>query len=332
MNKLVCFILLSFCLTSYSQEKIKGVSFVGSSEPIDSLDVLPIVELNANWVTLMPYGFIDQDNNIRFNSTWQWWGEKDEGIRQTIALCKEQGLKVMLKPQIWNRNGYTGDFVCAKSKEWSVFEKSYAQFILHFAELAEEYELEMFCLGTEWREFIASRSDFWKVLIKKVRSKFSGDLIYASNWDDFEAVPFWSELDYIGINGYFPISISKTPSLKELTKGWEIQSKKLRNFSKKYARKIIFTEIGYRSMVGATLKPWEHQTRKKASTTIQKKAFEALFNVVWDKDWFGGLFIWKWYHNHDQQGGKENIDFTPQNKSAENLIRHFWQTSHSIHD
>ena len=324
MKNLFIFFLIIASI-SYGQEKIKGVSFVGSSEPIDSLDVLPIISLNANWVTLMPYGFIGDDKKIRFNSKWQWWGERDEGIKKTIRLCRDQGLKIMLKPQIWIMNGYTGDFNCANSSNWEVFETSYKKFILHFAEIADEYNVELFCLGTEWREFIAAREKFWFGLIEQIKTSYQGQLTYASNWDDYESVPFWNQMDFIGINGYFPISINKNPSIQELTTGWEIHSKKLSKFSKKYDKKIIFTEIGYRSMIGATLQPWEHSSRKKASPTIQKRAFEALFNVIWEKDWFAGLFIWKWYHNHESQGGADNIDFTPQNKVAETYIRSFWR-------
>jgi hypothetical protein len=323
MNKIFIF-LLFIGFACYGQEKMKGVSFVGSSEPIDSLDIMPVVSLNANWVTLMPYGFIGEDHKIQFNSQWQWWGEKDEGIIKTIALCRDQGLQIMLKPQIWIMNGYTGDFSCGNSKSWENFEDSYHKFILHFAKIAQEQKVEMFCVGTEWRTFIAQRDTFWKRLIPCIRTAYEGKLTYASNWDDYESVPFWNQMDFIGINGYFPVSINKNPSIQELTAGWEIHSKKLSKFSKKYDKKIIFTEIGYRSMIGATLKPWEHSSRKKASPTIQKRAFEALFEVIWEKDWFAGLFIWKWYHNHENQGGANNIDFTPQNKMAETYIRSFW--------
>ena len=59
----------------FAAEKIKGISFVGSSEPIDSLDVQPIVDVNANWVTLMPYGFIGGDQRIKYNSKWQCRGK-----------------------------------------------------------------------------------------------------------------------------------------------------------------------------------------------------------------------------------------------------------------
>ncbi|NOQ71704.1 MAG: glycoside hydrolase [Crocinitomix sp.] len=327
LDRKLLMLLFIFTVTLvYGQEKakIKGLSFVASSSPIDKTDVAPIITMNANWVTLMPYGFVGSNGGVMYNSKWQWWGEKEEGIKETIELCKAEGLKIMLKPQIWMRNAYTGDYKLSTEKEWVKFEESYASFILSFLEIAIDLDVEMFCFGTEWREFVKARPEFWNELIKKIKLKYAGELTYAANWDDYAAVPFWKEMDVIGVNGYFPISISQKPDLKELMLGWDVHRKVLSAFSKKFDRKIVFTEIGYRSMEGSTIKPWEHNTRSKYSEEIQHNAYKALFNVLWDETWFGGIFIWKWYHDHKNQGGNGDVDFTPQNKLAEKTIRSFW--------
>ena len=324
---LVCVLMLVNFTYSQDVEKVKGVSFVASDQPINEQDVAPIVQLNANWVTLMPYGFIGEDGIVNYNSNWQWWGEKEEGLRKTIELCGQAGLKIMVKPQIWMMNAYTGDFLLTTEDAWRKFERSYEQFILDFLNVSIELNVELFCIGTEWREFIKARPVFWKQLIQKARKTYTGKLIYAANWDDYKDVPFWQDLDFIGVNGYFPISINKKPTLKELIKGWEYQENDLAKFSRQKNRKIIFTEIGYRSMDGATLKPWGHHTNNKYSAESQSFAFKALFDVVWDKDWFAGMFIWKWYHNHARMGGHGDIDFTPQNKPAAETIQSFWKTA-----
>lgn len=321
------FILLLFVCCSVSvmgAEKIKGISFVGSSEPIDSTDVKPIIDINANWVTLMPYGFRQNGGEVSFNTKWQWWGEKDFGVIETIRLCQAKGLKIMLKPQIYIHNKYTGDYKCESESDWQIFENSYRKFILHFSEIASAYNVDLFCLGTEWRDFIKKRASFWMTLIGDVKNNYSGQLTYAANWDDYQKVPFWSELDFIGVNGYFPVSLNKNPGLNEIKKGWQIHAESLGEFAEKQNQKIFFTEIGYRSMIGATVQPWEFNTRSKSSESIQTKAYKALFDVLWDKDWFAGMFIWKWYHNHSKQGGNGTFGFTPQNKPAQELIKKFW--------
>ena len=237
---LVVFILFfygSFHL-AIGGEKIKGISFVGANQPIGVDDVKPIVSVNANWVTIMPYGFVGNDGAVKYNSKWQWWGEKEEGVKETIRLCQEAGLKVMLKPQIWMMNAYTGDYKLSSEKEWQKFESSYKAFIKSFLTIAIEMEVPLFCIGTEWREFVKYREAFWNTLIKDAKADYTGKLVYAANWDDYQAVPFWNQLDYIGVNGYFPISRSNKPELQELITGWEIHRKALSAFSNKKDKKI----------------------------------------------------------------------------------------------
>ena len=320
---LLLFALL-FAQFSFGIEKIKGISFVASSTPIGKKDIAPIISINANWVTLMPFGFVSQNGKVKYNSKWQWWGERTEGLAKTVELCQKSGLKIMIKPQIWMMHSYTGDLKYAEEEDWVKFENSYKAFILDFLDVAIKYKVDLFCIGTEWREFVKARPNFWKKLIYIVRAKYKGEITYAANWDDYETVSFWDKLDVVGIDGYFPISYSAKPTLKELVAGWTIHKNKLALFAKKIDKQILLTEIGYRSMTGATMKPWEHSTSGKYSEEIQNFAYKALFKVLWNEKWFRGMFIWKWYHNHIKQGGEGNIDFTPQNKPAEKTIRAFW--------
>jgi hypothetical protein len=58
-------------------------------------------------------------------------------------------------------------------------------------------------------------------LIKKVRAVYSGKLTYAENWDCIDKVLFWDQLDYIGVDAYFPISKKKKQKMKEIRAGWK---------------------------------------------------------------------------------------------------------------
>lgn len=328
MRILVAIVALLFFLPSLAQtgsKKMKGISFVASSSPISEVTLEPVIEMNANWVTLMPYGFVGEDGKVQFNSKWQWWGETSEGVIKTIEYCQNKGLKIMLKPQIWMRNAYTGNYTLTTEKEWLTFENSYTDFIFTFAQIAAKMNVDLFCIGTEWREFVKTRQAYWKGLIKTVRDNYQGKLVYAANWDDYETVPFWDDMDYIGVNGYFPISRSEKPTLAELKTGWNIHRKKLAAFSKQYKNnRIILTEIGYRSMDGSTIEPWEHSKSTAYNAEIQTNAYRALFAALWNEPWFEGLFIWKWFHNNAKVGGENNTGFTPQNKPAAAYIRSFW--------
>ncbi len=93
---------------------------------------------------------------------------------------------------------------------------NYEKFILHYAELAEKNHLDILCIGTELQKTIPKEKE-WRSLIKKIRYVYHGPLTYAANfYVEFEKITFWDELDYIGIQAYFPLSKSNDPMLSEL--------------------------------------------------------------------------------------------------------------------
>jgi hypothetical protein len=191
-----------------SQEKINGVSFVASRDTITQKHIDPVLHVNANYVSVMPFAFMRKldSTSLYYDNDRQWYGERYEGAKQSIEMMHKNKINVMLKPQIWIGGGDFTGFIEMKSEEdWQTFEENYAKMILLFAQLAEETQTEMYCIGTELNNFVIQRPTFWKSLIKKVKAIYSGQLTYAENWDKIETVPFWSDLDYIGVDAYFPI-------------------------------------------------------------------------------------------------------------------------------
>ena len=54
----------------------------------------------------MPYSFVDENTGqVIFNTDWQWWGERKEGVIAAIVEAKKQNLKVMVKPMMWLKGG-----------------------------------------------------------------------------------------------------------------------------------------------------------------------------------------------------------------------------------
>ncbi len=50
---------------------------------------------------------------------------------------------------------------------------------------------------------------------------------------------------------------------------------------------------------------------------LQVKAYQALFESVWNKEWFAGGFAWKWFPFHEEHLGEDRTEYSPQNKKAE---------------
>ena len=319
---------LFFCNCSGQQPKINGVSFVGSPKEISATHIEPVVKVHANWAAVMPFGFIRnlKTPTIVFNTQRQWWGERREGAKKTIELLNKRGIKVMLKPQIWvGRGVFTGDISMDSEEGWNALESSYDSFIMLYAQLAEEMQVPLLCIGTELHSFVQKRPDYWNRLIIKIRSVYKGKLTYAENWDQFDKAPFWDHLDYIGVDAYFPVSNSKTPSIEDMRAGWQPHKNKIASLQKIIGKPVLFTEFGYRSIHYTAKEPWDSKrVIGNVNLEAQNNAMTALYQEFWKEQWFAGGFLWKWYHDHKTSGGENNNRFTIQNKPSEKLIQKWY--------
>jgi len=325
-------LLLLFVVSSCAahKEKINGLSFVASRDNINVTHTEPVVKVGANYTAIMPFGFISdlEHPEIVHNTDKQWFGETRAGAKQYIEALRKQNVKIMIKPQIWVWRGeFTGYIKMTTEDNWKALETSYSKFILEYAELAQETNSEIFCIGTELENFIKERPEYWHQLIKDIRSVYKGKLTYAANWDEFKRTPFWSSVDYIGVDAYFPVSDKQTPTIEECKAGWQKHKQVMKSLSETHNKPILFTEYGYRSMDFTGKEPWESDhTIESLNFEGQTNATQALFEEFWNEDWFAGGFVWKWYHNYDKSGGDKDNQFTPQNKPVEAVIQSFYKS------
>lgn len=317
-------------VSEFNSDKINGVSLVASKSPLDQSHIDPILNIKSNYTTLMPFGFIQSkdDPSVIFNTDRQWYGETKEGIEQYVLELKNNNLSIMLKPQLWIRYGeFTGDLTMESEDNWELFEETYTAFILEFATIADQLQIEIFCIGTELEQFVINRPEYWLTLIEEVKKVYSGKITYAANWNEYEKVPFWGELDFIGIDAYFPLNDNQIPSIADSRLGWKVHKTNIEAIQIEFNKQVIFTEYGYRSIDFSAREPW-NSDRMEGSVNLvgQTNLLQALFDEFWNENWFAGGFIWKWYIDHPNAGGLEDNRFTPQNKPAESLLKkHFQQ-------
>lgn len=309
-----------------SGSKIKGVSLVASSAPITDYEFRQLGALHANFVCLLPYAFVKQGNpQVFYNTGHQWWGERPEGISTCISIAHSHNLQVMVKPQLWISNGmFTGKLSFDSEEEWTLFEESYSAYIFQLLELADSLDAAYFCIGTELELFVQNRKQYWSRLIDSARKIYDGKITYAENWDTYQNFPYWEKLDALGVNAYFPLSEAMTPSVGDLLKHWNPHYANMKAFSEKKGKPILFTEYGYRSIDFATRRPWESYTNGDANMQVQQNAYEALFQKFWNEPWIAGGFCWKWFDHQTPPDVPALIDFTPQNKPAQDVIRQWY--------
>lgn len=310
--------------------KINGLTFVAPPEPFTTNPMTAVTDLGANWISVIPYAFTRPDvPDVRYNENGrQWWGERPVGVRESIRLAHEAGVKVMLKPQVWIPGGWTGNLDFATDALWADWEKGYERYIMRFASLADSTGADMFCIGTEFRTSIEKRPQFWAGLIKKIKSVYHGKLTYSSNWDDWDKVPFWDELDYIGLGGYFPLVDAVCPTVDDLKKAWAPIREHLKTYSLSQKKPVLFTEWGYLSVDGCGWRNWELEKgidERNINEQAQANCMEAMLATFQPEDWWAGSFLWKWFPNMRGHEGYPERDYTPQGKLAEKTLRKWYK-------
>ena len=306
-----------------SEGKMTGVNLEMPNKEIDTTDMDSINEMNAEWVALVPYGFSARgDARVQFGTGYQWWGETEKGTISIANSSHAVGQKIMIKPHVWVvGDGWPGDFDLDNEDDWKIWEDSYRKYILTFARVADSVNADLFCIGTEYRFAAKKREAFWRQLIKEIKEIYDGPLTYAANWDNYEYVKFWDDLDFIGIDGYFPVSKEKEPTYEIIKDGWAGVTEDLKKYSEKWDRKIIFTEYGFKSS-DYNVSGMQDDKTKVANMNNQFNGYRAFFETIWKEDFFAGGFLWKWtFFPNEQNSGMKNARYTPQGKPAYGLIR-----------
>jgi hypothetical protein len=259
-------------------------------------------------IALVPYGVIMRDSlQLRFGG----W-ERDDSLVALSRTAHSLGMRVMLKPQVWIRGSYPGDFDLPSDAERQRWLADYRQFTLHYAQLAAEANVDLFCIGTEFAR-LTRHETFWRDLIAEVRTVYPGPLTYAANWGpEFENLPFWDALDYMGLNNYYPI-----PDSFDLSD----QVANIARVQARWAKPLLFTEAGSASHEHGHRQPWTDR-QGAPDLASQTRAYEALLAAYWGKPWFHGAYWWKVGSNGF--GGPQDRSHTPWNKPAMDVLRRWY--------
>jgi len=283
--------------------KQKGAHLFGLR---DTTDLHFLSRNNIEWVTLVAWGsqeVYDSPALRQHNGDSLRMQRRDSSLLCRIERVRSAGFQVFLKPHVWISDRSSGkwrsDIYPTSEENWELWKDSYRAFILRYAAIAELAEAELFCVGTEFSRLSVERPAFWRVLIQDVRQVYSGEITYAANWyKEYDKITFWEELDYIGIQAYFPLVDNECPSVEDVSEGWGKYLPGLAAFSEQYCRKILFTELGYKSTADSGITPWEwinspSGQEKAFSVEAQANCYRAFFNRVWPQDWLAGAHLWQ---------------------------------------
>lgn len=308
--------------------KICGMSLTATRNAFAEDPMAEMAVLGMNWVTLLPYNSFNlNDATINFD-TGNWWGETVTGISTCQNLATAQGMKTMIKPQLWSRDAWIGDMDYTTTTEWDTFHVHYTNFICYWAGIADSLQVDLFCIGTEVKQSATKYPDYWRGLIDTVRQIYSGPITYAPNWDEYDQIVFWDKLDYIGVDAYFSLIPDVTPKVCDLKTAWEPIFNKLEAFSEEWNKPILFTEWGYLSLDGCAYQTWELEKDRNSvsiNEQAQANAAQALLETFGKADWWAGGFQWKWYSDISTSTRDYSDDYTPQRKITEDVLKELYQ-------
>jgi hypothetical protein len=297
-----------------------------------------IAATNANAISIVPRIFTSDRNSNEVVSDAAKT-ESMANLEKAIADAHALGLSMLLKPLLTPLDG-TGQHSLAPT-DVAAFFASYKAKIVEFAELAQATGVESLSIGNELSSLSGEQyREYWIDIIDAVREVYDGTLTYAAATDEAIHVSFWDALDQIGVNAYPPLTTEADPTVGELIAAWHSVSADnywaaamgyqspvdfFRSLALQHDRPLLFTEIGYRSLDGANIRPSNWSASGSQDVQEQRDAFDAFFQV-WSGEgsWFRGAHIWEW----DPDNVYVPTGYSPMDKPAEQLITEWFAGQH----
>ncbi len=246
----------------------------------------------------------------------------DAELRAAIRDAHALGLAVLVKPHVWVPGRWAGAVVMKSEAAWQDWFGNYQRELEHLATIAQEEQAETLVIGTELTE--TSQQPAWREMIRRVRSIYSGRLLYvAHNIEEAENVPFWEQLDAIGVSLYPPLGPDQARDARLAV--MRSTAERLDALAAKTGKPVIVAEIGLRSATGAAERPWESPEERTGAPApgLQADVLADWLRIL-ARPAVQGVLIWRWFTNPDA-GGIDDTDFTVQGKPAQRVLMCLWK-------
>jgi len=242
----------------------------------------------------------------------------DEELINMIEYAQSLGLKVILKPTVnckdgtWRAHINFFDLDVPCEPKWSDWFKSYTEYQMHYAEIAQKTNCDLFIVGCEMVQ-TERRDKEWRNLIEDVRSAYNGPITYNTDKYQEANVKWWDALDVISSSGYYPIN------------DWENQLNRIENIIKRYKKPFFFAEAGCPSRSNSPYVPNDWNLEGEIDMNAQAEYFRVMFEKTSQRDWVLGFGLWDWKALlHDENEADKNDDYAVFGKPAEKVIKDYY--------
>ncbi len=294
-----------------------------------------IADLGANYVTLVvPI----HQANVHSTDIYNGWNTPTDqaliaGINHIHSLGMQVNLKIHLETDDgqWRANINPGDR--------SAWFTNYGNRVRGYVTIAANHGVEQMTIGAELIHMAAddansTNTQNWRDLISSIRSLYGGKLTYSANWggpgwtDEKNRIAFWDALDYIGISAYFPLPTNNKTVAAYKNEWHSINTNDISKLQSRFNKPVLLTEVGYRSMDWAQWAPFNYWDGGAYDPQNQANLYEALLSYWNDYGFMQGVHFWDW-STDPNYGGSGNIDFTPQHKQAQDVLKTWFSTGGS---
>lgn len=309
-----------FCLAHEGYQVRDGYVSAQSDQAIDRL-----AALGTNAISLTPFTYMGDPGRpapLRFSESPNQ--ENDESVIHAALTAHRRGMIVMVKPHVWVGGSWPGEIEMTSEHDWDRFFSFYLDWILHYALLAEMYDMEILCAGVELSRATPGNDQRWRELFERVRRVYGGALTYAANWGgEFESVAFWDALDFVGVNCYYPLSEEASAGDEALFAGASRALDIIADVGRCHRRPVLITEVGFTSSPAPWVQPHERARGVPVDEQAQARCYEAFFEALQGREEISGLYWWKW-PSFLGYGGPAHAGFTPNRKAAERVVEKWY--------
>lgn len=249
------------------------------------------------------------------------WSASDAQVVATARAARARGLHVTVFPIIRLAKQQPGQWRGTLApRDEDAWWHSYTAMILHAAELARRGGAQRLAIGSELVSRERQRAR-WVELADRVRVHAPQlELLYSANWDHYRPVSFWDVVDVIGLTGYFELTRDTAASTHTLTTAWAPVVRDLEAWSRELGRPIVLTEVGYPSLDGGAVWPWDQTRRAAVDLEEQRRAYAAFVSAWSGRPFLAGVYFWNWFGF----GGAACTDYTPRHKPAADVLARWY--------
>lgn len=275
-------------------------------------EIQRIRDFGIREVAIVTYRFVDPRTGDIY--TESRFNLASPPSRRTIVAAARHGerlgMKVSLNPliEIDNARGIGHQWrgtLNFSPETLPTFFENYSDYISEMAGVARAARVDRLYVGSELKALTNNyrARGLWSGVIARARKLLGSrsKLSYAANYDNYWRIPFWVELDEIGIDAYFPLATASqargigNPSAATIERRWQLFLNVMERFSDRYGKPIIISEWGVVPFDRTTHQPWRWQPSNTVDRAEQLNAYQAVIDTIGGSQrWLEGIHFWHW--------------------------------------